>query len=224
MTERVPHGPYCGCDECSGLVETDHSLEAVTTAVCTAFQVTTNELLSLSREPRLKRARSAVLLLAREFTRISYPKLARLIGRGDHRTAMKGRERALRRQKNDMAFCADLDFARRLIADTRPRGKESCTVAPRQGGSLEEVCHAQSERLSDGRALRVASGPSGSEGADADALPGEGGEVSERSHPIPASDRASAEGASEERLVVRRPRDQAGPHDHMSREFEREAG
>jgi chromosomal replication initiator protein len=70
------------------------SLEAIQDAVCEAFHITREELLSSSRAARLVWPRQVAMYLARETTDLTFPDIARRFGGRNHTTVMHAVKRA----------------------------------------------------------------------------------------------------------------------------------
>ena len=69
---------------------TEASIEQVRRAVCETFDVTHNQLMSVSRERRFARPRQVGMFLARECLGLSLARIAREFGREDHTTVLYG--------------------------------------------------------------------------------------------------------------------------------------
>lgn len=108
------HGPFCACDLCDGSTVAD-PVRHILDAVCSAFGVDRGDLLGPDRSNRFRRARSAAYILVRELNGLSYPKLAKALGRGSHRTAMKGHTRALRMLEADSWFSERVARVRTIL-------------------------------------------------------------------------------------------------------------
>jgi chromosomal replication initiator protein len=91
------------------------SLEAIQDAVCDAFAITRDELLSPSRAARLVWPRQVAMYLARENTDLTFPDIARRFGRRNHTTVMHAVKRTADRLTSDReAFDTVRELTERL--------------------------------------------------------------------------------------------------------------
>ena len=93
------------------------SLEAIQDAVCDAFHITRDELLSPSRAARLVWPRQVAMYLARENTDLTFPDIARRFGGRNHTTVMHAVKRTADRLTTDReAFDTVRELTERLSA------------------------------------------------------------------------------------------------------------
>ena len=98
------------------------SVEAIQDAVCEAFAITVDELLSPSRAARLVWPRQVAMYLARENTNLTFPDIGRRFGGRNHTTVMHAVKRTADRLATDReAFEAVRELTERLGA---PRDTE----------------------------------------------------------------------------------------------------
>jgi chromosomal replication initiator protein len=94
------------------------SLEAIQQAVCEAFSITVDELLSTSRAARLVWPRQVAMYLARENTNLTFPDIGRRFGGRNHTTVMHAVKRTADRLTTDReAFDTVRALTERLGAD-----------------------------------------------------------------------------------------------------------
>jgi chromosomal replication initiator protein len=67
--------------------------EEIVAGVCATFRVDTSELMGRGRHPRVVLARSAAAWLARSMTTMSFPEIARVLGRPNHSTVVTACQR-----------------------------------------------------------------------------------------------------------------------------------
>ena len=117
LTERVLDGFYgperqLGCGP-------QPAVEAIQDAVCEAFAITRDELLSASRSARLVWPRQLAMYLARETTNLTFPDIGRRFGGRNHTTVMHAVRRTADRLTTDReAF----DTVAQLTARLSPAG------------------------------------------------------------------------------------------------------
>ncbi|MGH2833375.1 MAG: chromosomal replication initiator protein DnaA [Solirubrobacteraceae bacterium] len=81
----------------SGQSSTTPSVQTIQAAVCSHFEISTQELLSSSRSARVTIPRQIAMYLARELTEQSFPSIGRSFGGRDHSTAMYAWRQAKKR-------------------------------------------------------------------------------------------------------------------------------
>ena len=87
-------------------------VDGIIATVCDELRVVNEELASKGRHPRVVLARAIVVLLAKRFTNMSYPEIARAIGRPNHSTVIT----ALQRLTKQIAAAQVLDGGERYGA------------------------------------------------------------------------------------------------------------
>jgi chromosomal replication initiator protein len=98
------------------------TVEAIQDAVCDAFSITVDELLSASRSARLVWPRQVAMYLARENTNLTFPDIGRRFGGRNHTTVMHAVKRTADRLTTDRdAFDTVRELTERLVA---PAGAE----------------------------------------------------------------------------------------------------
>jgi chromosomal replication initiator protein len=97
------------------------SIEAIQDAVCDAFSISRQELVSASREARLVWPRQVAMYLARENTALTFPDIARRFGGRNHTTVMHAVRRTAERLTADRdAFEMVAQLTERLSAAAAP--------------------------------------------------------------------------------------------------------
>jgi chromosomal replication initiator protein len=98
------------------------SLEAIQDAVCDAFAITRDELMSPSRAARLVWPRQVAMYLARENTDLTFPDIAQRFGRRNHTTVMHAVKRTAERLTSDRdAFDTVRELTERLSGSGHDR-------------------------------------------------------------------------------------------------------
>jgi chromosomal replication initiator protein len=116
LADKVLDGFY-GQQRQVGARSAGPSLEAIQGAVCDAFHITRDELLSSSRAARLVWPRQVAMYLARENTDLTFPDIARRFGGRNHTTVMHAVKRAADRLTTDReAFDTVRELTERLSA------------------------------------------------------------------------------------------------------------
>jgi chromosomal replication initiator protein len=96
------------------------SIEAIQSAVCDAFAITVDELLSTSRSARLVWPRQVAMYLARENTNLTFPDIGRRFGGRNHTTVMHAVKRTADRLTTDReAFDTVRELTERLATQAR---------------------------------------------------------------------------------------------------------
>jgi chromosomal replication initiator protein len=121
LAERVLDGFYGPERQVGGGAATQPSLETIQDAVCEAFAITRDELLSPSRSARLVWPRQVAMYLARETTDLTFPDIGRRFGGRNHTTVMHAVRRAADRLTSDReAFDTVRQLTARLSAVGHP--------------------------------------------------------------------------------------------------------
>jgi chromosomal replication initiator protein len=101
LADHVLDGFYGPERQVGGRPGSQPSVEAIQDAVCEAFAITREELLSTSRSARLVWPRHLAMYLARETTSLTFPDIARRFGGRNHTTVMHAVRRAADRITTD---------------------------------------------------------------------------------------------------------------------------
>ena len=124
------------------------SLEAIQEAVCEAFAITRDELLSPSRAARLVWPRQVAMYLARENTDLTFPDIARRFGGRNHTTVMhavkRTAERARRRDRE--AFDTVRELTERLSGARSPTDRGLTDSVP---ASAPRMCVSSPQRAGE---------------------------------------------------------------------------
>jgi chromosomal replication initiator protein len=94
------------------------SVEAIQDAVCEAFGITRDELLSASRAARLVWPRQVAMYLARETTDLAFPEIGRRFGGRNHTTVMHAVRRTAARLTTDREAYAEVQRLTELLGRT----------------------------------------------------------------------------------------------------------
>lgn len=109
--------------------------------VASARSTTVSRLRSPNRCKSMARIRHEVMWLLREATEISFPEIARFLGRSDHTTAISGV------RKIQASVALDPEYERELLALASPRHTEMVTFAKREVAALRAKLAEREERL-----------------------------------------------------------------------------
>jgi chromosomal replication initiator protein len=121
ITERVLDGFYGPERHVGGRTAAQPSVEAIQDAVCEAFAITRDELLSTGRSARLVWPRHIAMYLARETTSLTFPDIGRRFGGRNHTTVMHAVRRTAERLTTDReAFDTVSQLTARLNAVGQP--------------------------------------------------------------------------------------------------------
>jgi chromosomal replication initiator protein len=96
-------------------------IEQIKSAACKQFGISSEELVSTIRSPRLAQPRQLAMYLARELTAASLPAIGRAFGGRDHTTVLHALRRTEQRITADSAYRAHLEELRSLLSADRDR-------------------------------------------------------------------------------------------------------